>query len=155
MNIHALKWTLALKLFKKPFFWICIISMQKVFFTRLELWLHSYAKRQTITWSNFTWSKLSFFTWSKVLINISSLFITWSNYFTCVKKCDLIFLTGGRLTENQLIEIVFYQLIKIFIISWPKFWTLFSWSKNSINCQKRTDGFWQLIKILKSLKYHY
>jgi hypothetical protein len=25
----------------------------------------------------------------------------------------------------------------------------------SINCQKRTYGFWQLIKILKSLKYHY
>ena len=45
MNIHALKWTLALKLFKKPFFWICIISMQRFFFTRLELWLHSYAKQ--------------------------------------------------------------------------------------------------------------
>jgi hypothetical protein len=29
----------------------------------------------------------------------------------------LALLTGGRLTENQLIEIVFYQLIKIFIIS--------------------------------------
>jgi hypothetical protein len=29
--------------------------------------------RQMITWSNFTWSKLSFFTWSKVLINILSL----------------------------------------------------------------------------------
>ena len=27
------------------------------------------------------------------------------------------FVTGGRLTENQLIKIVFYQLIKIFIIS--------------------------------------
>ncbi len=53
---------------------------------------------------------------------------------------------GGRLTENQLIKIVFYQLIKTFIISWPKFLTLFSWSKNSINCQKRTDRFWQLIK---------
>ena len=25
----------------------------------------------------------------------------------------------------------------------------------SINCQKRTYGFWQLIEILKSLKYHY
>jgi hypothetical protein len=29
----------------------------------------------------------------------------------------LILRTGGRLTENQLIEMVFYQLIKIFIIS--------------------------------------
>ena len=38
--------------------------------------------------------------------------------------------TGGRLTENQLIKIVFFQLIKIFIISWPKFLTLFSWSND-------------------------
>ena len=99
--------------------------------------------------------------------------------------------TGGRLTKIHLIKIVFYQLIKIFIISWPKFLRLFTWSKflimssikhlkisqlikkfdqlpkknwriltvdqnfkktkNDINkilinCQKRTGGFWQLIK---------
>jgi len=96
----------------------------------------------------------------------------------------------GSFDRNSL-EIVFYQLIEIFIISWPKFLRLFTWSKflimssikrlkisqlikkfdqlpkknwrilavdqnfkitkNDINkilinCQKRTDGFWQLIK---------
>ena len=101
------------------------------------------------------------------------------------------FQTGGRLTEIHLIEIVFYHLIKISIISWPNFLTLFTWSKFvimilvkrlnfrpltklfdqlpksvrsilavdrnflklkipllelSINCQKRTDRFWQLIE---------
>jgi len=43
-------------------------------------------------------------------------------------------LGNDHLTKNELIKLVFYQLIEIFI-SWPKFWTLFSWSKNSINCQ--------------------
>jgi hypothetical protein len=44
-------------------------------------------------------------------------------------------LTGGHLTKIHLIEIVFFQLIETFIISWPNFLRLFSWSKNSINCQ--------------------
>ena len=30
---------------------------------------------------------------------------------------DIFLMTGGRLTKNQLIEIVFFQLIEIFIIS--------------------------------------
>jgi hypothetical protein len=41
-------------------------------------------------------------------------------------------------------------------ISWSKVSNnLISWSNYSINWLKRTDGFWQLIEILKSLKYHY
>ncbi len=66
-------------------------------------------------------------------------------------KILIHFETGGRLTENQLIEIVFFQLIKIFIISWPKFWTVFSWSKllimSSIKCLK----FRQLIELFDQL----
>ncbi len=99
-------------------------------------------------------------------------------------------LGNDHLIEFHLMEIVFYQLIKIFIISWPKFLRLFTWlkflimslikrlkisqliekfdqlpkknwqilavdrnfkiTKNdiykiSINCHKRTDGFWHLI----------
>jgi hypothetical protein len=53
-----------------------------------------------------------------------------------------------HLTEFHLIEIVFFQLIESFIISWSNFFRLSTWSKNLINCQKRTYGFWQSIKIL-------
>ena len=38
-------------------------------------------------------------------------------------------LTGGHLTKIHLIEIVFFQLIKSFIISWPNFLRLFSLEK--------------------------
>jgi len=38
-------------------------------------------------------------------------------------------LGNDHLAEIQLIKIVFYQLIKTLLISWPNFWTLFSWSK--------------------------
>jgi hypothetical protein len=58
----------------------------------------------------------------------------------------LMFKTGGCLTKIHLIEIVFYQLIKIFIISWPNFFRLFTWSKNLINCQKKTCKFWHMIE---------
>ncbi len=36
-------------------------------------------------------------------------------YFYIINK------TGGRLTEIQLIEIVFYHLIEIMLITWPNF----------------------------------
>jgi hypothetical protein len=48
-----------------------------------------YFKREMITWPKFSWSKLSFFSWSKVLINILSLDqITWPNHLT--KSLDWI-----------------------------------------------------------------
>ncbi len=65
-----------------------------------------------------------------------------------------VYLGNDHLIEFQLIEIVFYHLIEIMLITWPNFLTLFTWSNYSINWLKRTDGFWQLIEILKSLKYH-
>jgi hypothetical protein len=68
---------------------------------------------------------------------------------------ELIWTTGGRLTEIHLIEIVFFQLIEIFIISWPNFLRLFSWLKNSINCQNLQVIFWHLIESFKSTKFHY
>ncbi len=36
-------------------------------------------------------------------------------------KKVILKMTGGRLTEIQLIEIVFYHLIEILLITWPKF----------------------------------
>ncbi len=60
-------------------------------------------------------------------------------------------LTGGRLTKNQLIEIVFFQLIETFIISWPKFWTLFSWSKVLIMSLIKRLKFSQLIELFDQL----
>jgi len=45
---------------------------------------------------------------------------------------------NDHLIEFQLIEIVFYHLIEIMLITWLNF----TWSN-------------QLIEILKSLKYHY
>ena len=109
--------------------------------------------------------------------------------------CFAIFLTffwaNDHLIEFHLIKIVFYHLIKIMLITWSNFLTLFTWSKFvimisikrlkinhlielfdqvpkaissflavdrnfkkpkipllelSINCQKRTYGFWQLIE---------
>ncbi len=35
--------------------------------------------REMITWPKFSWSKLSFFSWLKVLMKVSY-FITWSNF---------------------------------------------------------------------------
>ncbi len=57
----------------------------------------------------------------------NNVFSNSTNYAFSAK----VILTGGLSTKNQLIKIVFYQLIKIFIISWPKFLTLFSWSKKN------------------------
>ena len=72
--------------------------------------------------------------------------------------------TGGRLTEIHLIKIVIFQLIKSFnnesfifyhlIELFHMFFQLIksfinvilSYFKILINCQKRTDGFWQLIE---------
>ncbi len=67
----------------------------------------------------------------------------------------LVSMGNDHLIEFQLIEIVFYHLIKIMLITWSNFLTLFTWSNYLINWFKRTDRFWQLIEILKSLKYHY
>ncbi len=39
---------------------------------------------QGVSWSNFTWSKLSFFTWSKASFSLDQIFLrlfTWSNFF--------------------------------------------------------------------------
>ncbi len=65
--------------------------------------------------------------------------------------------TGGRLTKIQLIEIVFYQLIKTLLISWPNFLTLFSWSKllimisvKRLNFRRLTEFFYQLPKSVGS-----
>ncbi len=59
--------------------------------------------------------------------------------------------TGGRLTKNHLIKIVFFQLIEIFIISWPKFWTLFSWSKVLIMSSIKRLKISQLIELFDQL----
>jgi hypothetical protein len=51
---------------------------------------------------------------------MSKMFANFATPFFCPKineKLKLQKLTGGRLTKNQLIEIVFFQLIEIFIIS--------------------------------------
>ena len=48
-------------------------------------------KREMITWSNFTWSKLSFFTWSKVLINILSLDQIFLRLFSWSKVLIMVF----------------------------------------------------------------
>jgi hypothetical protein len=48
----------------------------------------------------------------------------WAQYKLLPKS------TGDRLTEIQLIKIVFYQLIEIFIISWPNFFRVFTWSND-------------------------
>ncbi len=54
--------------------------------------------------------------------------------------------TGGRLTEINLIEIVFFQLIESFIIIWPNFFRLFTWSKNSIKWKNLSVLIWHLIR---------
>ena len=73
------------------------------------------------------------------------------------------FPANDHLIEFHLTEIDIFHLIEIVVISWPNFWTLFTWSKlkimnsvkclnlgvwpnYSIKCQKRTYGFWHLIE---------
>ncbi len=50
------------------------------------------------------------------------------------------------LDQNSLDRNCLFQLIETFIISWSNFLRLFSWSKNSINCQNFQVIFWHLIK---------
>ena len=75
---------------------------------------------QGVVWPKFTWSKLCFFSWSKVLIMKVSYFITWSNYFTC------------------------FQLIKSFInviFAFKKFWS-------SAKKQPTDFGSWSKVLIM-------
>ncbi len=84
-------------------------------------------------------------------------------YFSVASSFLVIAAANDHLIEFHLTEIDIFHLIEIVVISWPNFWTLFTWSKlkimNSvkclnlgvwpnylIKCQKRTYGFWQLIE---------
>ncbi len=81
---------------------------------------HLNFQREMITWPKFSWSKLSFFSWSKVLINILSLdWITWPNHLT--ESVDRNF----KITQND-INKSFDQLPK-------KNWWILAVDQNFLN----------------------
>ena len=59
------------------------------------------------------------------------------------------------LDQNSLDQNCVLSLDQNYVNHLTEFLDGFHWSNYSINWLKRTDGFWQLIEILKSLKYHY
>ncbi len=77
---------------------------------------------EMITWPKFSWSKLSFFSWSKVLINILSLDrITWPNHLT--ESLD-------QISWSKLLLMSFWVILKFrstdqFLGVWPK--NLINW----------------------------
>ena len=93
------------------------------------LWFHQVSLFQIFQ------CQMNFMLWNYIISNWNFLY----NYLPSVEG-------NNHLIEFQLIKIVFYHLIKIMLITWPNFLTLFTWSNYSINCQKITCIFWQLIK---------
>ena len=112
---------------------------------------------EMITWSNFSWSKLCFFTSLKVLINILSLDqIFW----------EFLVDRNFKITQNTIIR-TFDQVpkknLRILAVDWMYCWLRNS--TNSINLNEfkkfrstakiRRFFFGSWLKLFKSLKYHY
>ena len=103
---------------------------------------HGGCRGQGVVWPKFTWSKLSFFSWSKVLIMKVSYFITWPNFlrlFSWSKVLIMVFLSFKKILINcQNPSVLFCQLIETFIN------VILSYFKILINCQKKN---WRILAV--------
>ncbi len=100
-------------------------TSSKLFVLCLSISYLTTPMRKMITWPKFTWSKLCFFTWSKVLIMKVLYFITWSNYL--------------RL----------FSWSKVLLMS---FWVILNFRSTA---KKEPTDFGSWSKLFKSIKYHY